>query len=397
VSNADLTEQMEALDAQALRAMQARDFASARRFLQQLAELDASNVDQWLKLAAVCRAMGDLNAAMLAIDKGLEHNPRSYVALLMRATVLEKMGNPTAAVAFGNALSQVPPSDDMLDGPTLAATKHAREVYQKHVSDLRKFLADKVEAENPNATALERKKLTWFLDDSLRLRKRYQQEPAQFYYPHLPHIEFFERDLFPWLEAFEAQTPVILEELMGVIDKDFTGFTPYVEYDPHLPLDQWKELNHNPDWGAFHMLKGGKRIAGNADRCPRTMEAVSKLPQPNINNRGPTAMFSCLQPHTVIPPHTGVSNTRLLVHLPLIIPDSCGFRVGNETREWKLGEAWVFDDSVNHEAWNNSDQFRIIMIVDIWNPFLSPAEQVAIKAAMEAMDEFGGMKPTADG
>jgi aspartate beta-hydroxylase len=104
-----------------------------------------------------------------------------------------------------------------------------------------------------------------------------------------------------------------------------------------------------------------------------------------------------LSPHTRIPPHTGVANTRLVLHLPLIVPEGCGFRVGSETRPWKVGEAWVFDDTVEHEAWNDSDDIRIILICDVWNPLLGEEERELIARVMAAMDAFAGATPGGDG
>jgi aspartyl/asparaginyl beta-hydroxylase (cupin superfamily) len=106
-------------------------------------------------------------------------------------------------------------------------------------------------------------------------------------------------------------------------------------------------------------------------------------------------MFSVLQPHTRIPPHTGVANFRLVVHLPLILPAGCGFRVGGETREWRMGEAWVFDDTIEHEAWNDSEEARVILICDIWSPRLSEEERLAIAGVIAATDAFNGTGPTA--
>jgi aspartyl/asparaginyl beta-hydroxylase (cupin superfamily) len=82
------------------------------------------------------------------------------------------------------------------------------------------------------------------------------------------------------------------------------------------------------------------------------------------------AVFSLLAPHTRIPPHTGVANTRLVCHLPLIVPPDCGFRVGETTCEWRVGEAFVFDDTIEHEAWNESDELRVVLIIDLWPPAL---------------------------
>jgi aspartyl/asparaginyl beta-hydroxylase (cupin superfamily) len=89
-----------------------------------------------------------------------------------------------------------------------------------------------------------------------------------------------------------------------------------------------------------------------------------------------------------------VANFRLVVHLPLIVPPGCGFRVGGETRQWRIGEAWVFDDTIEHEAWNDSDQTRIIFICDIWSPRLSPDERAVIGEIIAATDAFNGTQPT---
>ena len=132
---------------------------------------------------------------------------------------------------------------------------------------------------------------------------------------------------------------------------------------------------------------------GNADRCPATMAALALAPQPSVIRRSPAAMFSVLQPGTRIPPHTGVSNTRLVVHLPLILPPDCRFRVGNETRAWREREAWVFDDTIEHEAWNDSDQSRTILIFDIWSPLLSEVERELVARVTAAADAFNGADP----
>jgi aspartyl/asparaginyl beta-hydroxylase (cupin superfamily) len=120
------------------------------------------------------------------------------------------------------------------------------------------------------------------------------------------------------------------------------------------------------------------------------MKLLETAPQPNQPGRTPAAMFSLLKPKTSIPPHTGVSNVRLVTHVPLIVPPGCGFRVGNETREWLPGKAWVFDDTIEHEAWNRSDQLRVVLIFDIWHPQLSQAERNMITALAGAVTAFTG-------
>jgi aspartate beta-hydroxylase len=96
-----------------------------------------------------------------------------------------------------------------------------------------------------------------------------------------------------------------------------------------------------------------------------------------------------LAPKTRIPAHTGVTNTRFIAHLALAVPPGCGFRVGAETREWREGRAWVFDDTFEHEAWNESEVPRIVLIFDVWNSFLTPAERDLVSVVTAGVHEYG--------
>ena len=155
---------------------------------------------------------------------------------------------------------------------------------------------------------------------------------------------------------------------------------PYIQYADYLPLDQWRPLNNNRDWTAVHLLQNGKQIEANARHCPGTLELLENFDQPQIAGASPNAMFSLLAPGTAIPPHVGVNNTRLVCHLPLVVPEGCWFRVGAETRFWKRGEAFVFDDTIEHEAMNPSEQLRIVFIFDVWRPQLSAIEREGVTA-----------------
>jgi aspartyl/asparaginyl beta-hydroxylase (cupin superfamily) len=97
-------------------------------------------------------------------------------------------------------------------------------------------------------------------------------------------------------------------------------------------------------------------------------------------------MFSLLAPGTRIPAHSGVANFRLVGHLPLIVPPGCGFRVGPETRQWDAGKLLVFDDTIEHEAWNGGDRDRVVLIFDVWHPDLEAEERRAISTLFDAID-----------
>ena len=299
-----------------------------------------------------------------------------------------------AAMAYGIAAG-LAPADERLDPASLRALQHGRELHRRHTRELEDFirsaLADTLAQGGPTAE----KRAAAFIDVSLRKRATFRQEPVEFFYPGLPAIEFYEREMFPWLEALEAATEDIHAELLSVLDEDAASLEPYVAYPDNVPLDQWAELNHSTRWTGYHMLKDGERVEENCRRVPRTMEAISLIDQPRVLRRSPAAMFSVLEPRTRIPPHTGIANTRLVLHLPLIIPPDCGFRVGSETREWRRGEAWIFDDTINHEAWNLSDERRVILICDLWSPFLNEVDRQIVAETMSAMDLYNDVRPNA--
>jgi aspartyl/asparaginyl beta-hydroxylase (cupin superfamily) len=173
-----------------------------------------------------------------------------------------------------------------------------------------------------------------------------------------------------------------------VLADDPKEVQPYIAYPGGLPLNQWKELNHSLRCGAYFLWNQSKSVDEHLSRCPGTAAALGALPQVDIPGRGPTAYFSILEPHTHIPPHCGVTNTRLTVHLPLVLPGNCRFRVGGETREWRMGEAWVFDDTIEHEAWNDADMPRAILILDIWNPQLTALERDLVRELTVTLQEF---------
>jgi aspartate beta-hydroxylase len=383
-------------NAHAMQAMAAGDFASARETLKQALLTAGERIPLWLNLAACCRALGDAAGALAAVEGALRVDPRSFRALLMKGSLLEKQdARRQTAMLYGAAVGLAPPPGT-LDSHTVKALQHAQEYHRRYVDELASFIGREIGPVRERGSSAEARRVTEFVDLSLQRKVSYRQEPSEFFYPGLPATQFWEREEFPWLADVEAETPRVREELARILQDDFRDFVPYVQRPEGLPMDQWKDLNHSRRWGALHLIWYGEQVEKNASRCPVTMDLLARVPQPRVPNRSPAAMFSALQPKTRIPAHTGVANTRLVTHLPLIVPEGCGFRVGNETRQWRQGTAWVFDDTIEHEAWNNSNDPRVILIFDVWNPRLSGTERDLIAAVMQAMDRFNGEAPKSD-
>jgi aspartyl/asparaginyl beta-hydroxylase (cupin superfamily) len=380
----------ESLQAAGNRALMAGDPRGAAKIFERALIFDKTSLELWIGLAACRRAIGDNQGALTAVDRGLVIDPRCFPALLMKGSLLESEGlHRPAAVVYSNALKIAPPEDQMAE-PTRRALAHARLVHERHTAELAARLRDEVGLGGGGPASSEGRRVRAFIEAMTGRRKIYVQEPLGFHYPELPAIEFHERDAFPWLGALEARTDEIRSELLAVWTEDSPELQPYVSYPDGVPLDQWAELNRSPRWSAYHLYLESQPVEAHAEACPATMAALTLVDQPQIAARSPSAMFSILRPRTRIPPHTGVANTRLVVHLPLVVPEGCGFRVGGETRQWREGEAWVFDDTIEHEAWNNSGHPRAILICDVWNPLLPPSERDMIARLMTAMDRFTG-------
>ncbi len=372
--------------AQADAAAASGDLAGAAALLEAvLAEADPGPA-AWLKLAGLRRALRQPRRALDAVHRALAHDPLDFVALALRAGLLEKVEPERAGEAWTEALAQRPDGD--LPGGLAAAAAHGEALSAAwQASRGQRFAA----ATNiAGATADEGWKIERFRSNVLRQTRVWHSEPTHFHFPGLVEREFHPRDRFPWLAELEAATPVIRAEMQAALASQRAELAPYLEYRDHEALAQWKELNRNPDWTALHLTKLGGEVGVNAALCPQTMALLAQVTQPVIPGASPNAMFSLLAPHTTIPPHVGVNNARLVCHLPLVVPEGCWFRVGGETRRWQAGEAFVFDDTIEHEAANPSDQLRVVMIFDVWHPDLSPVEQQAVAALIASENAAGG-------
>jgi hypothetical protein len=229
------------------------------------------------------------------------------------------------------------------------------------------------------------------LDILVGRRQVQLSRPRYYYFPGLASIPFHDRAGFEFLDALEGACGAIREELSAVLASG--PFDPYVRSDPGRPRRDQAGMLDNPDWGAFYLWKDGELVAENAARCPNTMKALESVPLCRVANRSPSVLFSLLRPGAHIPAHNGMVNTRLIGHLPLIVPPGCEFRVGNETRPWVEGKAWLFDDTIEHEAWNRSAQTRVILLFEVWRPELTAEERALVEAMFAAIDAHSGEKP----
>lgn len=306
-------------------------------------------------------------------------------ALLARGEALTAAGDDRAAVAWYGQAMQLAARAGPLPAPLVERVRRAeaanRAAGERFEATLRAAIAsagvDLSHGYNRFAEAI---------DILLGAKTPQLQRPSSFYFPRLPQIAFYEREQFAWLAAIEDAAPAMRAEIEAVLAEE-SGIVPYVQARENRPLPANSLLN-DARWGAFHLWQDGERVEENARRCPATMRAIEAAPLPFIRGRAPMALFSILKGRTHIEPHHGMLNTRLIVHVPLVVPPGCRLRVGNEVREVQQGKALIFDDSFEHEAWNDSDSARAILLFEIWRPELSAEERAALTAMFEAITDY---------
>lgn len=380
----DPRSQFEALTGAGIQAFRAGRAAEARALFEQAVAIvpPPGARRPWVMLAQACRQDGDAVAETAALEAALAEDPRALGALLMMGDRKRIDGDDRAATQFFRAAL------------ALAGTGQPAPGMAPMIDGARRFLADAGQRFEAHLLAgidggQGGQRMAQAVDLLLGRTQLYLQQPSMFYFPGLPQRPFYEREEFDWLPQLEAQAPAIRAELEAVLAGE-DGFQPYVERSQGRPAPA-NALLDDPSWSAFFLWKNGEPVAANAARCPVTMAALAAMPRPMIANWSPMGLFSVLRPGTHIRPHHGVLNTRLICHLPLIVPHGCGIRVGAETREWREGETLIFDDSFEHEAWNRGDATRVVLLFEVWRPEITSEEQAALTRIFELIDTYQGL------
>jgi len=339
----------------------------------------------WRNLAHAYRLAGDAAGERAALDRALSLDRLDFAAQLRLAQLHQRLDEEAQALVAWSGVEQLAAQLPGL-APEVAAELAAGQTYCEGLRAKLATAAEAALAADPGRDETEERRVRAFVDSALGRRRVYHNQCAGVFYPFLPEDEYFDRRHFPWLDELEAATPQIQAELRALLDAPGDLIRPYVRFEAGTPDNEWSPLDGSLDWSACFLWEYGEPHQAVLDRCPQTAAVLDRLPLARIPGRAPNAFFSVLRPQSKIPPHTGVTNTRAIIHLALEVPPGCGFRVGNETREWVEGKAFAFDDSIEHEAWNNSDQRRAVLIIDSWNPHLSPREQAAILNYFAAAD-----------
>ena len=315
----------------------------------------------------------------------VEHKPNFFLARLYYARTFDILGRQhEAMVQYYRAVNDAQAKGRWLSPETTAPALRELVVYaMQFVDAMRRQVLENVLAplrERTRAGELAR------VDECLAIYLREQppdypdarQRPKFLYFPRLPTTAYFSRALFPWYDELESATETIRGELLALLG-DNANFEPFLDIASPEQVPQYLG-GEKPNWNAFFFYRHGHRYDDNCARCPDTTAILERLPLVRIAEHAPEVCYSVLTPGTHILPHHGSTNTRLVTHLPLIVPADCAIHVGGEPHVWEEGRCVTFDDTFEHEAWNRSDTTRAVLILDVWNPHLSAIEREAVTA-----------------
>jgi len=345
---------------------------------------DPAAAELRVNLATAQRLLGDDEAERAALEAALAIDQRNLMALIRIAQLHERLDETKPATQRWTAVLSLAAGIEEPSPEFVQLLAHARAFVGKQKKALAETLEDSLAGDLVAASARDRRRVRATADIMLGRRTVFNNECHGLHYPFLPADEFFDREHFPWLATLESATDTIRRELEAILAERDPGLAPYVEQPSGVPENKWTPLDKSLDWSALHLWRDGERNEAVCERAPKTAALVESLPLCRIPGRAPAVFFSILRAGAHIPPHTGVTNVRSIVHLPLIVPEGCTFRVGGETRPWIEGEALVFDDTIEHEAVNPTERDRAVLIIDVWNPYLSDAEQHMIRKIFAA-------------
>lgn len=201
-----------------------------------------------------------------------------------------------------------------------------------------------------------------------------RQVATMLYFPGIAAKPWHDPNDFKWVPAMEASFAKIKSELLGLLENDAV-FNPYQH--PYTKEIGWK------GWNTYSLYRINKWDEEHCKLCPETVKAINNAPH-GLRE----CMFTKLQPHSHISPHSGGSNAVLTCHLGLIIPNGCEIRVDTETRGWTEGKCLIFDDSYMHEVWHRGEETRMVLLWDIWHPDLTEIEKKVLEHIFPTLDKY---------
>jgi aspartate beta-hydroxylase len=385
---------IEALNVLGLSALRGGRAQRALDLLQRAASSDPAHAATQFHLGRALEACGDRTAAGGAYAQAVRIAPELFAARLSLAQCLERQNKATEAlVQYKRALDDAQHNGRWLNKDTTppalqSLVEHAViAVREGRRAAFARLLAPLVAKYGREALTRVEQCLRIHLNEEAPAYPDTRQRPSFLFFPGLPTSAYFDRSLFPWIADMEAQTDAICEELLCLLPSP-SGRERVFDTE-ELERENLTGMAEPPSWNGYFFYRNGERRSDNCASCPVTEATLDAIPLARIPAHAPEVLFSVFTAGTHLMPHRGVTNTRVVGHLPLIVPADCALRVGGELHEWRAGRVVVFDDTYEHEAWNRSLTTRVVLIFDVWNPHLRAVERAAITDLVTEIGNFG--------
>lgn len=381
--------------------LSSQDFASAREHIEVALGVEPDSILTLNQLAQLQQAQGDIPGATATFAKLLDLHPGSYAPRLAYAQLLEVSGQLDRAVLhYFRALRDARQAGRWISGESTPpgirpaviranalVRQHRRELCDLALNDVVQEFGRSDMSRISGYVAIQLGEASYSPIDV-------RQYPSGFPFPGLPQSPYVDKRTIVGIEELESKTPEILNELQSVLKLNIGQekvFTEEALAKKFLNSEAGETV-----WDGFYFYRHGSKNLDNARACPVTTAAIDRLPLCRVSKHGPEVLFSILGPGTHLLPHYGVTNVRLVGHLPLIVPRDCALSVAGEEHHWKVGEAVVFDDTYSHEAWNRSTETRVVLIFDTWHPGLTEAERSAVRRIQETLGDFNAQATALD-
>lgn len=354
-----------------------------------------------LQRAQLQLAAGEPQDAVDTLADLLGRQPKQYVAWLLLGQAFAVAGQQELALrAWSQGLRHGQAAGQLMN---LASTPPAfRPVIQQIIAQVNDKLY------SPVFEAFGQMRTRFGIDEMARLEhalavyvgarqdapKNPHQQPKFLFFPGLPEGPYHDPFLHPWTGRLVESFDAIRAEALAVLEAD-AGIEEFLQFAPGQSRDGYLGgAGSKPSWDAFFFYRHGKRYDDNHARCPATSKLLDSIELCEVAGQAPEVCFSVLQPGTDILAHHGVTNTRLVMHLPLVVPPGCALNVkGGGEHVWREREPMMFDDTFEHEAWNRSDRQRIILLMDCWNPHLTEVERIATRHVVELISVAENFTP----
>jgi len=208
-----------------------------------------------------------------------------------------------------------------------------------------------------------------------------RQNPQLFFVPDLAPIPVYGPGHLPWQQKLEDAFQDIREEFLANWEQARDEERPYLEPSAANLGENWKPIADSLNWGSLHLYKQGVANSRLVGLFPVSLAACRAVPLVDTPGGPSEILFSVLQGEQRIPPHFGVANTAVTVHMPIITTDRSAIRIVDDVFKWQQGKVVAFDDTFEHESWNESAEPRVNLIFETWHPDLTDDEKGAITMA----------------